>query len=253
MPTGSAFESAAALVREFSECDVGVHLSLTGTNPVLSKREVRTLLNASGAFEDDIQRFLSRYLLGNVNKKEIYGEFRAQIEKATNSDIKLSHLDSHQHVHMLPGIFKIVVSLSKEYGIPFIRVSNIPINGYFFLCKGALSRKLVQLLFNLASIYYKRILRKEKIDACKHSFGFLESGRLNNVDLQKIMASLQEGQSELISHPGEVNAALEQLIGSWGYDWQKELECLNSENIEECARSLGVKLSTRKPSTEAIF
>ena len=34
----------------------------------------------------------------------------------------ISHLDSHQHLHMFPGLWNITLQLSNKYNIPIIRI-----------------------------------------------------------------------------------------------------------------------------------
>ncbi len=53
--------------------------------------------------------------------EQVEKEFRAQIEEVRAKDIKITHLDSHVHVHSIPPIFEIVCKLAREYGINHIR------------------------------------------------------------------------------------------------------------------------------------
>jgi hypothetical protein len=51
---------------------------------------------------------------------ELEKEFRLQIEKIM-SKTKVTHIDSHLHIHAIPKIFDLVCKLAKEYGIKQVR------------------------------------------------------------------------------------------------------------------------------------
>lgn len=53
---------------------------------------------------------------------EIKADFRDQIETVLQNGVKVDHLNSHQHSHLLPPLFNITCALAKEYGIPFVRL-----------------------------------------------------------------------------------------------------------------------------------
>ncbi len=240
MPTGYAFESAISIVRHNPNIDIGVHLSLIGTKPNQSEDRISSLANKTGKFEDKFLPFFMRYLFGGIKKNRIIGELRAQIEQVKKNGLEITHLDSHQHMHMLPGIFKIILKLAKEYKIPFIRLPVAPVD---FFDKMPLRRKVFQLVLNVIGAYYKGALKKEGIYFCKHSFGFMESGHLNQTKIKDILMSLKKDRFELVCHPAEEDEDLSQLIGHWGYRWKQELEALNSDAIKECIYCQGIELT----------
>lgn len=243
MPTGYAFASAVKIAKNNSSINLGIHLCLIDTKPIRSPDKVPSLINKNGLFENKFYIFLMRYMMGRIKKVQVAEEFRAQIEKVREAGIVITHLDSHQHVHMLPGIFSIVLRLAKEYKIPFIRLSCIPFNRNYFLSKATLKRKIIQLILNLMCVCYKPILKKEGLRFTKFSFGFLESGRLKKKEIKAILSQIKDGEYELICHPGLVDEELKQLIGHWRYNWQEELENLSIKNIKEDLDLYGIKLA----------
>lgn len=242
MPTGYAFTSAVKIAKNNASINLGIHLSLIETKPILPLDKIPSLINKNGVFKNKFYIFLTRYLLGKINKVQVTEELRAQIEKVKEEGIIITHLDSHQHVHMLPGIFLIVLKLAKEYKIPFIRLPCIPFNLNYFLNKATLKRKIFQSVLNFLCACYKPILKKEGLNFTKFSFGFLESGHLGKENLKAIMGQLKEGEYELICHPGLVDDELKRAIGHWEYNWQEELENLKIKNIKENLDLFGVKI-----------
>ena len=49
-------------------------------------------------------------------------ELRAQIERALGSGLNITHIDSHQHTHVLPGMNGLVRMLCNEYNIKRERI-----------------------------------------------------------------------------------------------------------------------------------
>ena len=60
----------------------------------------------------------------------MYTELDAQFQKIGATNLPITHVDSHQHMHVLPQILPIVVALMKKYKI---RKMRIPEETPFFL------------------------------------------------------------------------------------------------------------------------
>src|SRR6185503_9539368 len=56
-----------------------------------------------------------------AQRAPVEAELRAQIEKVLATGLRVTHVNGHQHLHMLPRIFAIVERLAVEYHIPYIR------------------------------------------------------------------------------------------------------------------------------------
>lgn len=62
--------------------------------------------------------------MSEYEKKLIYQEFVAQIERVIKTGIKITHIDTHHHIHEILPITKIIFSLLKTYNISSIRILN---------------------------------------------------------------------------------------------------------------------------------
>ncbi|MDZ7343958.1 MAG: ChbG/HpnK family deacetylase, partial [candidate division KSB1 bacterium] len=122
MANGQAFAHAVALARAAPRLDVGVHLTLIEERPLLDPHEIPTLVGAEGKFHAHAIQFTRRYIAGRINLMEVAKELEAQVEKILSAGLNPTHLDSHQHVHMLPGVSRVAVALGRKYGIPAMRV-----------------------------------------------------------------------------------------------------------------------------------
>ena len=99
-----ASEEAFEFARKHPEFSYGAHLTyVDGLKPVLSSKEIAMLVDKDGFFlPSNSVRKLAMML--KLPKKQIIAESQAQIDKMENAGIKLSHLDSHGHLHKFPSI-----------------------------------------------------------------------------------------------------------------------------------------------------
>lgn len=118
-------DEALELKKGMPDLNVGLHLNLTNEFPLSNPAEIPLLVDENGKFKHG---FVNLFLLSFFKAKELRRqaeiEARAQLEKAIRLGIKLSHIDSHRHIHHIPLIFNLVKKLAKEYNIPRIRVVN---------------------------------------------------------------------------------------------------------------------------------
>jgi predicted glycoside hydrolase/deacetylase ChbG (UPF0249 family) len=111
---GEDANAALAWAASHPQFDFGVHLNLTHGRPVLSGVRVPSLVGDDGRFRP-LGSFFMRFLLGRIAVEEIAAEWRAQIAAARAAGVRISHLDSHQHVHLIPRIFRgVAVLLATE-------------------------------------------------------------------------------------------------------------------------------------------
>jgi predicted glycoside hydrolase/deacetylase ChbG (UPF0249 family) len=58
---------------------------------------------------------------GRLDPDDVSTELGAQIAKIKEGGVQISHLDSHKHLHQLPGVSRIVADLARKLGIERIR------------------------------------------------------------------------------------------------------------------------------------
>src|SRR5204862_7483290 len=98
----------------------GVHAALVRERPLSPPASVPTLLGRGGAFLPHVRDFALRYALGGIAAAEVEAELRRQIERLLAGGLTLAHVNSHQHLHVLPRVFEVVLRLAGEYRIPFV-------------------------------------------------------------------------------------------------------------------------------------
>ena len=240
MPSAPCWQEAVRLAKENPRLGIGVHLTLVGSVPsVLPKEQVSSLLDDDGLFLPDYVAFAKRYYSGAVKKAELEAELRAQLERALNCGVNITHIDSHQHTHVLPGINSLVLKLSNEYNI--IRV-RIPKEAYLFT--GGFQTSVGRLIgrSGLSFCADMAALRADSLGLRhpQHFYGMLAGGHLNAQLIANILRQLPEGVSEIMTHPGLDSAALGKAF-SWQYHWREELDAYLDAGNKALLKELGIE------------
>ena len=100
---------------------VGIHFNLTNGSPMTTDILSCSRIVQDGFFLNKGEE-LKRLRLTSHEKKAIYTELTAQIEFLQGKNIKLTHADSHHHVHNSPDILKIALKVCREHKINKIRI-----------------------------------------------------------------------------------------------------------------------------------
>lgn len=246
LANGPAFEEAIALATANPSLGVGVHLCLVGELPALSDPQaIPTLLDPStGRLYSNYLLFTKKYLTGQINKQEIYRELALQVSKVKNTGISITHIDSHQHMHMLPKIDDIAVRICRENGISKSRVSQ---EGLFFTggYPYTVGRYLGKVALSLFSLMAARTFKSSVIKHPEHFYGMLAGGNMQERYLLKIIERIPTGTNEIMLHPGMDKEQLTREFG-FEYNWQLEYEALISSTVREAIHNKSIKLISFK-------
>ena len=239
MACGKAFDHAIDLLSSVPQLDLGVHLTLVEENPIEDCNRIPSLVTTDGNFKPSAASFTRDYFRGRINPREVILEFESQIKKLAAAGISISHIDSHQHIHMLPGIFRIVTKIAWAHHIPIIRVPYERIKGYM-LRRPAMVPRLVQLM---VLNYFCRRANLDKRVTTDHFVGFFHSGRLTTNALKLLLSGLPDtGYCELICHPGWQDQ--KSPYRHWNYTWDKEFEALTDPDIKMMIKTNQIDLSS---------
>jgi predicted glycoside hydrolase/deacetylase ChbG (UPF0249 family) len=91
---------------------IGLHLQLTEGLPLNPPEQVPSLVDARRKFRDDSGS------IGRLDPAEVLLEWRLQLDCLRDLGVEPSHLDSHHHVHALPGALEAYLELARETGLP---------------------------------------------------------------------------------------------------------------------------------------
>jgi predicted glycoside hydrolase/deacetylase ChbG (UPF0249 family) len=240
MATGAAFEHAVALARARPSLAVGVHLVLTEHRPLVGATAAASLVGPDGRFPPHLKQLLGKQLRGGTRLREVRLELDAQIRRVREAGIAVSHLDGHQHAHVLPGVAQIVAELAALHGVGAVRYPAERLRGYMLRNRRYAPRLAEQTALRLfcASSPLKRLRRADDF------VGFYFGGRLDEANLATVLDGLPNaGTIELMCHPGD-----EEMQGDagWQYSWAAERDALISPRIRELVAARGMQLISHR-------
>jgi chitin disaccharide deacetylase len=227
------FPEVAKFARENPQDDVGIHLALNSEwtpmrwGPIAPKTEVPSLLDSDGYLP-----LVETQVVKQARPAEVEIELRAQITKAQQAGIKLSHLDTHMGtVIRTPEMFATYLRLGQAFHLPTLLEQQPDFQG---------------IALNPAAILTDRVLQispgvppEQWLDAYK-----------------KMLAPLPPGSYQLIVHLGYND---EELRGAtydhpdWGAAWrQHDLDMVSSPAFQQFLREQGFILVSWRDLAKAL-
>ncbi|SOD97883.1 Predicted glycoside hydrolase or deacetylase ChbG, UPF0249 family [Blastococcus haudaquaticus] len=235
LAVGTAFEEAAAIVRDAGDLALGAHLAIVGEDrPLLSAAEVPTLVDREGRFPLSYRTVVARGAAGRLDPADVAREFRAQLERVRGIGVPLTHLDTHQHTHLWPAVAGVVVELAREAGIGAVRLPGSSRTGPL----GAGVRLLAGRL--------RRRLGRAGLATTDGYAGLDEAGGMDGerfaAALQRLTASAAT-TAEINVHPGEAgDPGLTRF--AWDYRWADELMMLTDPATRALVEGSGWRFGT---------
>jgi len=112
-----AFEAAADLAKTRPDLDLGVHLTLNAEYETYRWDPVIGSGNSLCAPYGGMWRSVAE-TVDNASTDDVEKELRAQIDRALEAGIDVTHLDSHMGTVMQPKFVDIYVKLGRDYRLP---------------------------------------------------------------------------------------------------------------------------------------
>jgi len=257
MVTTSAFESAIDIARREPKLDLGLHLNLTEGCPVANPSTVSTLADA-GTFRYRHPIKLATALLSRkISMGDLEGEIRAQIEKAVDSELWITHIDGHKHVHMIPAVFRIICRVAPDYGIFAIRSARERTPRVAaMLARNKRSRRQILKqcafgkLISAGSFISQRRMVQHELVAPERFYGITQTGFLDLAAFADVVHDLDEGVHELMCHPGFVDDDLNTTPTRLRIERERELELLTGSDVRDLLRQNGVALISYRDLVE---
>jgi predicted glycoside hydrolase/deacetylase ChbG (UPF0249 family) len=226
------FAEDVARLRTNPALDIGVHLNLTDGIPLTA--ELRTALrHPSGRFNGK-WAMAAAVLRGAVRLDAVEREWRAQIERCIGGGVEVRFLNSHEHIHMLPSLFRLTETLARDYRIDHVRFPTAELD------TGSSAGSLVRAAV-VGMLGY--VNRRSGSGPRARFLGLQPSGRLDRRYLERVLPRLRKGEVyELMCHPGECDPAEVADARLTDYhDWEGELRTLTSSDTRELLRRHGVR------------
>jgi predicted glycoside hydrolase/deacetylase ChbG (UPF0249 family) len=237
LPNGTSFDAAVSALAAAGIAETGVHLCVTGgERPVLGPGEIPSLLSGV-SFRGHWTSVLAALVTGRIRTAEVEREWEAQIARVEAAGLRVTHLDSHQNLHLHPRLFPVAVTLACRFRVPFVRAPragdppgrpDAP----------PLSRLRALLLARLGGLG-RKLLDAAGLPEPPRVLGLAEAGHMTAARLARAVADLPDGDYEVALHPGDEDDVTRARY-LWGYDWGGEAGALESGAIAEVLAARGI-------------
>jgi predicted glycoside hydrolase/deacetylase ChbG (UPF0249 family) len=241
----SATDHAIQLARQTPTLGTGCHLALVDANPVLPSSRLPTLA-PEGHFRPTWRVFMTDVLAGRIAFDEIEQELAAQVSRLADAGLRLTHLDGHKHVHAFPPVFAIVARLARRFGIPTVRIPyespSLALVARNAGRPGA-RRQAVQNVALAPWAWRDRLLLKRLELAPPPAFlGRVLTGMFTRDTVGGLLQRVGQGVSELMTHPGYPDAALDLVRTRLRQERAEEVAVLTDPAIVELVHREGIAL-----------
>ncbi len=229
--------AAGALLAATPTLGVGVHLALCGGRSVADPASVPSLVGPDGAFFPRGQDFITAWVRGRVSAADVEREIDAQVARIRDAGLTVDHLDTHHHLGFLPVVGRAVEAVARRHGIAGIRsaVERPTLAWVTDPRRGVEAGLLTGLAW----------LTRRQLGARRHgpqSWGYVESGHLDEIRILEIVGRLGPGPHELICHPGEAEAEGYPIDHTARYQRTEELASLTSAKVRRALERRNVEL-----------
>jgi predicted glycoside hydrolase/deacetylase ChbG (UPF0249 family) len=176
---------------------VGLALALIGGRPIAAPGDLPALVDGEGRLRAQARPFAFDWLRGRIPAAEVEMEFEAQIVRAERAGWATDHLCTVGHLGFLPGVGKIIERLARRHRIAGVR-TDVEAPALSWVTDPARGLGM-GVLSGLAW------LTRRQLGATGHgpqTWGYVESGRLDEIRILELLGRMGPGAHELICHPG---------------------------------------------------
>jgi predicted glycoside hydrolase/deacetylase ChbG (UPF0249 family) len=143
------------------------------------------------------------------------------------------------HLHLLPGIFQVVVDLGRKHRIPGIR---LPRGEFHWHDVGSMAGSAKQVVLRSLARMQARRVTVAGLFAPDTLSGIPESGHMTERRLLRTLSSLKPGVTEIMVHPGYHDVAMDGWPLSQRYRRDSEVASLTSPQVKELVNRRQIEL-----------
>lgn len=216
MANGPAFDDAVALALARPSLGIGCHIVLVDGTPVCDPASIPSLLGPKDdqgrrTFRTSLADFALGVLRGSIRQDEIEREALAQFQKLQRAGLKLTHVDTHKHTHLLSRVTRPIIRALEQSGLRAIRNPFEP--RWAASISGSKRRSLLVRTLEPGRRRFEASppLAGHQILTTRGTVGVSATGHLNESTLSALLRAIPEGTWELVCHPGYNDADLDAI------------------------------------------
>ena len=231
---------AAALRSRFPRASVGLHWNVSQGTPLLGAKAVPSLAAGTGQFAPSLRH---RWLAGRIDRAELRAELTAQYERFCALAGTPDFWNTHQNVHVLPGLFQFFVAVAGELKIPAMRSHErftVPARGtpLSYALRHPMYWLKGEVIHRWSNTARSRGVRMP--DGRLYLPGYVAGQYMPSVPLRRLDWRRVRSAVELIIHPA--NRADSSLLGSLTESRLREYERFRDPRLAAALRRAGIDL-----------
>ncbi len=237
--------AAIRIAQQTPSLGVGVHVTLVDGRPMLPASTVPTLA-PGGAFRSSPRALFAGLALGRVDLREVEREAAAQIEFLLDAGLTLTHLDTHKHVHAYQPVFYVIARLAVRYRIDVVRLPSEDLASARRARLGAVETARLmaeEAVLGRWSRVNRRRLDEAGLSPAPRFVGRALTGALTLNRFRAIVGALPDGVTELMVHPGYVDADLDAIRTRLRASRAAEVDVLIDPQAFEALARAGITLA----------
>jgi predicted glycoside hydrolase/deacetylase ChbG (UPF0249 family) len=226
---------------ELKNIGIGVHLNILRGNPLSNPDKIGSVVDENGLLLGNYSKLLKRYILRKIDLKHVEIEWRMQIEKILDNNIKPTHFDSEKHIHAWPKLMSLALKLAEKYKIKWVR-RPYEKTGLFRFDTGALRTRFL----NSCCFFHKN---RTNVKWPDYVWGIADQGDSLLPELFKSYFKRLSRKNiiEIVCHPGNPKDDDPKIPSEFGNlriyrQWMKEYNLLKNLDWGSCFNHLGLKL-----------
>ncbi|HEY1727975.1 MAG TPA: ChbG/HpnK family deacetylase [Candidatus Baltobacteraceae bacterium] len=241
---------------------MGLHLSLTHGFAVSERTRIPDLVDERGRFAISAAQLISMGFQNRAQHKRLYDQIKieldAQIKSVLSKGFRLTHVDSHQHVHMNPNIYEIVEGVATENGIRAMRIVREPFFAFQFTygLVDNLKRNNFLKAF-LVQTLARRI--KPRLRTNERFFGLMQSDTVDRSSFTKFLRSMARTDFvwEAGIHPGHPGQQpefdLPPEVGRWfsSLTRRREFDVVTDPEVKDLIRKERIEIISYAAITQS--
>jgi chitin disaccharide deacetylase len=220
MAVAPNFENAVQQAKLLTDVSFGVHLTLTEFRLISDNSIFHNIgiIDNDGNVIADIRKIKIKHF--SAVKEAMFNEWKLQIEKTLDYGIKISHLDSHHHIHTVWWIFPIIKRIQKHFNIRQLRS---PTRCYLFSDAAKKRPHLRSNLMHFLFRYYYRTKTPDYFTSFEKGLCYLTKNPRFDID----------AVVEMMCHPGNpmYESETRLLMADWVDDIKKRYRLINYTKI----------------------
>ncbi|MDP6039674.1 MAG: ChbG/HpnK family deacetylase [Candidatus Latescibacteria bacterium] len=132
----------------------------------------------------------------------------AQLDLLQSRQFEIQYLDTHQHVHVVPRIFKALIHIAQNRQIPKIRCLTMQPRHLLFYCKSLIQHGFAKQLKKMLPLYTVGRIMAHKLNRANIAYSpnlilmpLAQGGNYKDL-LATLINHFQNCDAEFVTHPG---------------------------------------------------